>query len=183
MPESVEQLSDLFITSDELSEIIGTVHFYCPPNGKQREFLLKNTIIVELQKWADKLKCSKKKTLVIDDQELLDVLKDSYVSDYISCEFGRHGNRICYSKRYVRKQTKPTKKNVNSMWWMFDYAFREKFGCYMPHIPRYNRHLAMFRAFKEIIGWRRMRKQMDGEFPETIKFYRQIWDNPEEYIR
>lgn len=180
-PESIDQLSDIFMTEEELQDIVGR-NFYCPNNGKERSFILNAVVERELQAWADKLQLSNKKTLEIDDEELLDVLKDSYVSEYIGSEFGRHGNRICYSKRYKRKKVKPTKSDVANMWWMFDHAFCSKFGCYMPHIPRYNRHVTLFRALQKIVGWRRMRKVMDGSDPETIKFYRQIWDNPQEYV-
>lgn len=179
-PENVDQLSDLFMTEEELKDLVGR-NFYCPSTGRPRRFLLNEVITSELQKWADKLEASGKKTLLIEDDDLLDVLKnDSYVTDFIDNKYGRHGDRICYARRYQRKKKRPTKTDVHQMWHIFQSAFRDKFGCYPSHIPRYDRHNIMFRAFQKMLGWKRCRKYMSGG--EQVKFYRQIWDNPEEYV-
>lgn len=178
-PEYVDQLSDLFMTEDELKDIIGK-HTYCPSTGRPRTFLLNEVITSELQKWADKLEASGKKTLLIEDDELLDVLKNnSYVTDFIDRKYGRHGDRICYARRYERKKTKPTKSDVHQIWHAFQSAFRDKFGCYPSHIPRYDRHASMFRAYKKILGWQRCKKYLGSS---NLRFYKQIWDNPEEYV-
>lgn len=181
-PESVEELSDLFITEEELQDLVGR-NCYIGGSG-ERTFILKNVATVELEKWADKLDASGKKTLVIDDPELLDLLKtNSYVSDFISNKYGRHGDRICYSQRYKRKKTKPTKADVRQIWNTFQWAFRDKFGCYPSHIPLYDRHLSMFKAYQKILGWKRVSKQLRNSYDSTyMKFFKQIWDNPEEYV-
>lgn len=179
-PESVDQLSDLFMTEDELSELIGK-NFWFHGNG-QRTYLLNGVITTELLKWADKLDASGKKTLLIEDEELVDVLKDRncYVSDFIDDAYGRHGERICYARRYKRVKKRATKGDVRDFWSrIIPHAFRYKFDCYPSHIPTYDRHIVHFKAWKKILGWKVCRKFMDSD---NWKFYRQIWDNPEEFI-
>ena len=181
-PETVDQLSDLFITEEELQAIVGRhFHFY----GKEpRSFVLREVISAELGKWAEKLDASGRKTLIIEDDELLDVMKDKclYMTDFFDGDdtYGRHGDRICYARRYKRKKTKPTKGDVRDLWSHFIYAWYKKFDCYPPHIPLYDRHLKQFLAFKKILGWRIVRAQMYDK--DRVKWFRQIWDNPEEYV-
>lgn len=178
-PENVEELSDCFITEDELKDIVGPNFWY---QGNSPRTFINNTVVsAELDKWAAKLEESGKRTLLIEDEELLGLLKDkNYVSDFIDGKYGRHGDRICFSRRYERKKTKPTKTDVREFWIrIFPCAFRDKFGCYQSHIPTYDRHLPHFKAWKKILGWKRCSQYMnDG----NKKFYRQIWDHPEEYV-
>ncbi len=178
-PESVEELSDLFITAEELEEMFGH-RPYIGSNG-QRTFLLTNVISAEVKKLTEELEASGKKTLPIKDEELLEVLQDNYLSDFTEDNrYGRHGNRVCFSKRYKRVKTKATKGDAREFWTrIFPYAFHHKFSCYPSYIPTYDRHLPYFKAWKKILGWERCSKFMDSE---SKKFYRQIWDNPEEYI-
>lgn len=180
-PESIDQLSDMFTTEDELKDLIGDRYFRTS-STKPRTYLLNDVITKELEKWADKLDASGKKTLEIDDEELLDILKSSsYVSDFIDESYGRHGNRICYSRRYKRTKKKPTRSDVREFWIrIFPYAFRSKFDCFSPYFTTYDRHLAMFKAWKKVLGWKACSKFMSD--PTQRKFYRMIWDNPEEYV-
>lgn len=182
VPEKMEELSDMFVTKEELQDLLGP-HAYLPssPTNGHRTYTLKSVIEREVKEWADKLVASGKKTLIIDDEELLDVLKQGYLSDYTEDDdrFGRHGDRICYARRYKRKKTKVTRGDVTDMWHCFQYAWRDKYGCYLPHIPRYDRGINLFKALKDVVGWRRMRKHISDE---KLKFYRMIWDNPEEHV-
>lgn len=180
-PEKMEELSDLFITKDELDDALGKHSYYFTGNN-ERTLLLNSVIASAVDEWGAKLDESGKKTLIIEDEELLDVLKEHYVSDFdISGRYGRHGDRICYARRYKRKKTKPTQGDVRLLWNYLMYGFRDKFGCYPSHIPLYDRHLSMFNAYKKIVGWRLVRKQICDK--TVVKFFRQIWDNPGEFIK
>ena len=181
-PESVEDLSDLFITEDELQDIIGR-NVYVYSANTPSTYTLTKTVEQAVRKWADKLDKSKKKSILIEDQELLDILKGGYVTDYTpgTDTYGRHGDRLCYAKRYKRKKTRATQGDVTDLWNVFSFAFNKKFGCYPSHIPRYDRHVTHFKAWKKILGWKVVRQCMRNT--ESVKFYRQIWDNPEEYIK
>lgn len=180
-PENMEDLSDMFITSDELNDLIGKNHYYQSANSGERTLTLTSVVTAAVKEWTEKLEGSKKRTLLINDEELLDVLKSGYFSDFIpdTTEFGRHGNRICYAKRYKRKKTKATKGDLRNLWNAFHFGFQKKHGCYPSHIPTYDRHLTMFKAYQKIVGWRAVRSTTDKE---QAKFFRQIWDNPEEYF-
>lgn len=180
-PSKVEELSDLFITREELDALAGrNIYFH---NSRPSTHVLRDVVTTEVKMWADKLMTSGKKTLRIDDKDLLDILKKGYLTDYTEDDtrFGRHGDRICYAKQFKRKKTKVTQGDVTNLWCMMFYAFRDKFNTHPSHVPRYDRHTTMFKAFKKIIGWRLVRKQMKNK--DYVKFYRQIWDNPEEHIK
>jgi hypothetical protein len=181
-PNSVEELSDLFVTKEELDDLCGGNHFFHGGNGK-RTITLKGVIATELTKLADELQASGKKTIPINDEELLAVLKTGYLVDFMDEDdrFGRHGDRICYARRWKRKKVKATQGDVRSLWNTLASGFQVRYGCYPSHIPIYDRHLSMFKAFKKIVGWRAVRNQTYDK--ETAKFFRQIWDNPEEFIK
>lgn len=178
-PEKVEDLSDMFITEEELQDMIGyNFHIH---GHEPRKIVLKKSVENEVQKWIDKLEASGKKTFLIKDQELLDILKTGYLCDYAGTDkYCRHGDRICFARRYKRVKKKPTKGDVRDFWChYFPSAFRDKYGCYPPHIPTYDRSVALFKAFKNIVGWRRIRSLVTDH---NAKFIRQIWDNPQEYM-
>ena len=179
-PENMEDLSDLFVTGEELAEMTGrAVNVY----SNEQTIKLTHTIETEVLAWGEKLIASGKKTLLIEDEALLDILKQGHLKDFMEDDdrFGRHGDRICYARQFKRKKTKVTGGDVSRMWDYFFYGFRTKFNTYPSHIPRYDRHVNMFKAFKKIVGWRLMREQMHNK--DLVKFYRQIWDNPEEHIK
>ena len=173
-PESIDQLSDYFMSEDELKDMIGG-HFYCPSTNTPRKFLCNDLITKELENWAAK------KTLIIEDEDLVDVLKTTYVSYYIDEKYGRHGNRICYARRYKRKKKKPTKGDVREFWIrIFSHAFMSKFGAWPPYFSTYDRHLSAFKAWQKVLGWKACSKHMHD--PVQKKFFKMIWDNPEEYV-
>lgn len=180
-PETIDKISDDFISDDELKDLVGK-NFWPPHSSEPRTYLLDNSITKELQTWADKLKASGKKTLLIEDDELLSVLKKDgcCIPDYVP-EFGRHGDRICYSRRYKRVKKKPTLTDVKEFWnRIFYHAFYTRFGAWPPYVPTYNRGLQAFKAWKKCLGWTACAKHMHD--PKQKKFYRMIWDNPQEYM-
>lgn len=177
-PENLEELSDAFVSADEFRELTGLNPWV--PGSSPRTFTIDDSIAAEVQKLCDKLDASKKKSLIIEDEELLDVLKDNYLSDYTHTDkYRRHGNRICY--KYKRKKKRATRGDLANLWGAMFYAFSDRYGVYPPHVPRYERNLQMFKAFKKIVGWKYVNKRVYT--PQTRKWYRQIWDNPEEYMQ
>lgn len=179
LPNKPEDLSDFFTTSDELKLSIG--NFPYVSNSGKTELFFRPTIKMAIKEWGDKLVKSGKRTLIIDDEELLDILKDNHISDFTDADYARRGNRICYKSNYKRKKTKPTQGDIRQLWHALMYGFRRKHGCYPSHIPMYDRHITMFKAFKQIVGWRRVRMSLSEG--DQVRFIRQIWDNPEEYIK
>ena len=180
-PEKVEDLSDWFVSREELEALTGT-RGYLHVTSKDHKIRLDNVVREAILNLGEKLIKSKKKTLPIDDEDLLDVLKSGYLTDMAGGDtrFGRHGDRICFARRYNRKKTKATKGDVKLLWNTFSYAFRQKYDCYPSHIPTYDRTLVHFKAWQKIIGWRRIEEATHKK--EQRKFFRQIWDNPEEYV-
>ena len=181
-PKNPEDLSDLFVTRAELMDLCGENHYIGYNKDAKQTITLRNVVTKNTMEWGEKLIASGKKTLRIDDEDLLVVLKQGHLSDYTEGaeSFGRHGDRICFSRQFKRKKTKPTQGDVNDLWSCMFYAFRDKFNVYPSHVPRYDRGISMFKAFKSIVGWRRTVKHCRSDHK---KFYRQIWDNPEEHIK
>lgn len=179
-PRKMEDLSDLFISSDELTELIGPSYRSSRGYGERNTITLRDAVAADIKKLTDKLDASGKKSIPIDNEELLDVLKQGYMSDFTADPtYGRHGDRVCYTNRYQRKKHKATQSDVAALWLALQYGFKDKYDCYPSHITRWERHIGMFKAFKKIVGWRRILKHTSQ--PQT-KFFRQIWDNPEEYF-
>lgn len=181
-PEKVEELSDAFITQEELETLTGG-SFWPHHTSNARTYLLNAVIEADVQELANKLDASGKKTLLIEDEDLLEVLKNNIPLAMFTPstnEYARRGNRICYARKYKRKKKRATQGDVRAMWNMFTYAFHDKYGAWPPYTPGHQRSCALFKAFKDIVGWKRMRKHARDK--ENVKFYRQIWDNPEEYI-
>ena len=179
-PENMEELSDLFVTQEEFKDLIGDNFWY--HDNSPRTITLKSVVENEVKEWADKLEASGNKTLRIEDEELLDILKQGHLSDFTpgTDKYGRHGDRICYARRYKRVKKRATQGDVRNLWSYLQHGFRQKYGCYPSHIPMYKRGLTMFKAFKKIVGWRRVRAEIKDK--EYVKFIRQIWNNPEEFI-
>lgn len=179
-PENMEELSDLFITEEEAKDLIGPGFWIHGTDS--RTVIMKNEVERAVAHWAEKLEESGRKTLPIDDEELLDVLKEGYLSDFTpqTDKYGRHGDRICYARQHRRVKKKATQGDVQALWSYLQHGFRQKYGCYPSHIPRYDRGITMFKAFKKIVGWRRVRAEIKDK--TYVKFIRQIWDNPEEFI-
>lgn len=178
-PKKMEELSDLFITREELDALVGGRRYI---NGEgPHQFTLRSEITAAVKTLTEKLDASKKKTIPIDDEELVDILKENYLSDFTdgTDAYGRFGDRICYARQYKRKKTKATQTDVYHLWGALSSGFNRKFSTWPPHIPKYDRHIRMFKAFKKIVGWRQVRASANKE---EAKFYRQIWDNPEEYM-
>ena len=180
-PEKMEDLGDSFISKEEVKELAGPGFYNVGKGGC--DILLMNSITAAVRKLTDKLDASGKKSVPIDDEPLLEVLKLKYFSDFTSGSsmYGRHGNKICYARRYTRKKVKATQSDVYKLWNTLQMGFKHKYGIYPSFIPRADRHVHMFKAFQKIVGWRRVRKYTGNA--EQAKFFRQIWDNPEEFVR
>jgi hypothetical protein len=191
---SLEDLGDVFVTNEELNELgvsysesiiahrlasVGLAHM--KPNERLTRYTLKSSVEQALKHWRDKLIRSRKRTIVIEDQDLLAVLKDSIgvVQDHLGNKYCRRGDRLGYTTRYKRKQTKPTQANRTHLWEAMECGFRQKYGAWLPHCPRWMRQLNLFKAYKDCVGWRRTRQNLNSE---NAKWCRIIWDNPEEYF-
>ena len=178
-PKNMEDLSDSFISREELKELTG--HDYKTVGAGGRTIMFRNMIAAEVKKLTDKLDASGKKSIRIEDEELLEVLQGRYFSSFSpSGEYGRYGDRVCYARRYKRKKTKATQGDVRELWNNLQRGWNKKYGCWPSYIPVRERHIHMFKAFQKIIGWRLARQHSSTE---QAKFFRQIWDNPEEYFK
>ena len=196
-PTSLEELTDMFISAEELNNLSG--RNTCKPvindgspqyvvqglrvdPGERRRIEFTDVIKAEISRLGKKLDESGKKTIPIEDEELLDILKKKPLYHYDTTgKYGRRGNRLCYAERQRRKKKKPTKGDVRDMWDVFSYAFKDKFDCYPPHAPVYMRTVPLFKAYQKIIGWRLFATFLSSN-PEDRKWYRMIWDKPEEYV-
>ena len=191
-PKSIEDLDDNFMCEDEIQEI-NSDQVYLPSIGSTRTIIKHAAIKAELAVWVDKLIASKKRSILITDQELLDTLERGEawnVPSYTDDKFTRHGERLRY--RVKRKKTRATRGDLNQTWWIMLEAFDKKFSVRLPHHPMYIRRLELFLVYKKLIGWRAFCKAQETHWygygkergiKEQRKFHRYIWDNPEEFMK
>jgi len=174
--EDLTSVSDVFYTYEEMQEITGGGHFH---HTHQTTVYFNKLIESELQEWAAKLDESGKKTLVITDHELVECLKvhQNSLAHYCGKKYMRRMDRIGYYHK--RKKTKPTKGDVREMWGILEGAYHDKYSCWLPHIPSWNRTLTLFESLQDIVGYKRARARMHGD---DVKFLRQVWYNPKEYF-
>jgi hypothetical protein len=183
-PGKPENLSDLFITHEELSDLIGRpesnrMYSTSTPYKVTLDAVVKSAV----EKLAQELQKSGKKSIPIDDAELLAVIKRrgglrSFSYEGLYCI---RKDRICYAKSYKRIKKKATQGDLRRLWIDFQHAYCKKYGCYPPHITLADRSRKQFEAWKKIVGWKFISKQASSK--EERKFYRQIWDNPEEFMK
>ncbi len=183
IPKEMSDLSDSFVTREELQDLTGNMNLYIANQpGATTTLMFHELIGAEVKKLVDQLDASDKKSVLIKDQELLDVLKNGRAYEmarYAGNEYCRHGDRIKYYKSRRRIKKTASKSDRNYMWSIFMNAFHEKYGTHMPFIPLWYRTLALFKAYKKLIGWKAFRAAINNK--DQVKFFRQIWDNPEEY--
>jgi hypothetical protein len=184
-----EDLGDAFINLEELELLAGDNYMYGMEALREpKSFFLNGSIKTSLLPYIEELEAnSKKKSVLIKDQALLDAIKSSHqtMSDYVGHDYGRHGNRIRYKSSLTRKQTKPLQSDKHNLWGYMTSGFYEKYDASFPYAKKWERNLELFCALKAIVGWKRTRAAMKGwerATPQQIKFYRQIWDNPKDYF-
>ena len=182
-PKKIEDLSDSFVTREELVELTGHQSLYIADSpGSSTTLLFHELIKAEVTKYAERLEVSTKKSIRITDQELLEALKSQRarpMTMYSSHLYCRHGDRIKYYKARRRVKKTATKGDSSYMWSIFMNAFHNKHGTHMPFIPMWYRTLRLFKAYKKYIGWKAFRGAIRNK--DQVKFFRQVWDNPEEY--
>ncbi len=180
--ESMADLEDSFISSDELRDLVGPTNYYMGGSPGPKMFFFHDVIEADLVKYTQRLEASGKRSIRIDDPDLVEALKDSrakHLKEYTDENYCRHGSRIRYWSSRKRIKKAVTAGDVAQMWGIFSSAFQGKYGTYMPWPNSYNRTVALFNVFKKFTGWRACRKHMPDNL---VKWYRLIWDNPEEYL-
>ena len=182
-PENLTDISDLFISSQELMELIGRQHYVGHIGESKTTILCRNEIEVAVRALTEQLQASGKRALVIEDNDLLEILTENYPilsSNVHALGFCRRGNRIAYLSKRKRVKHRATQGDVRDLWNRLGYGFYQKYGSWLPYIARREQNIKLFKALKSIVGWRRVRKQIEDK--QRLKFARQIWDKPEEFM-
>lgn len=185
--DKIEDVSNNFMTREELQEKVGPeVYLYEYKPYTQQHYRLDQKIKDALKYWANKLEASGKASIVIDDEDLLSFLRSSYyrVQDFLSDDFARRKNKLTYNVRRRRKKikTKPSKSDARHFWYALEHAFRITHGVYPGYIKARERTAKLFIALSPTIGWKAFRSCLKAKDTETIKFYRMIWNKPQEYF-
>lgn len=172
--EDLADVGDTFYTHEEICELSGEKYF----SQHQRIVYFDHLIIAELEKWADVLEGSGKKTVIMTDHELVEVLKQtpSSLADFAGRKYMRHGDRIGYYRK--RKKKKATRGDLAIMWDVLVSGWNAKYGAWLPHIPRWNRSHGLFLALQKATGYNTCRPFM----PEDYQWCRHIWYNTKEYF-
>ncbi len=172
--EDLTEVSDNFYTYDEMNEITGGYH----SATSQRHVYFEKLMRTELEAWAAKLEASGKKSLVIDDHELVEALKmqQQPLSHYAGSKYTRRMDRIGYYRKRVKKRATMGDKRI--MWDVLVSGWNAKYGAWLPHIPNWNRSHGLFKALQKATGYNTCRPFM----PDDYQWCRHIWYNTEEYF-
>lgn len=192
--QNIEDAGDDFITEDDAVELLGKTPI---AYRSFHEFFLKERIVSELSTLKQEMLKKGKKSTIIRDEELVEVLKKSpnsweggKISDYVE-GLRRVGNRLSLHKK--KEKTDPNKRDAK---WFLDlcmYFLRDKHllhlelrGSTVDNVSQssitFIRSVVNWKEFEE---WFNFNKDNGPHFhlrnyftADNLKLYKQVYDNP-----
>jgi len=175
-PVPIEEVTNEFVSEDELS--------YEGRYPRAGVMLRYDVIRKALDELCSKLEKSKKRTIQIKDQDLLDALcheRCEPITELTGGTFSRRKDRLCYPPK-PRKKVKPTKGDAKNLIRIAADAVYIEFGTWFPRIALVEYRAGLLLMFKKVFTWKQMRSFIPRHDEKNLKFYKQIWDNPKEYL-
>lgn len=174
---NIEDAGDEFITEEELCEMLGEEYnenkYYYRYNVIERS----QAIVEALGALIAEAKRLNKKTIVIKDNDLIEVLQRGPVSDHVK-GLRRVGNRLFL---HDKKPNVPKKANVTTLAYRVQWTVNK--GNKVEIEIKYANHdvPATIALCKKLVSWEDIVWNADRYNmvdAETIGFCKQIWDNP-----
>lgn len=176
--EPVKNLADVgenFYTREEIQERFGET--YIPDYA--RRFVNRSLISSQLEKLTEQLENKAVKSVVIEDEELLEILKNEGISRYAE-GVRRRGNRISRWAPRPREQKAVRKSDIAELWGALSTAARKKYDVqWLPHIPLRLRSAALMRLYKRAFGWRDLKQHIPAR---RRKWCHLVWQHPEDHL-
>ena len=173
-------VGDTYYTHEELEERFPQ-HYI---GSDRRAYLDTERVKAELEKLTAPMRASETvRSVVIDDEELLAVLKDCTVR-YFNYELGRRKNKLIrapHGDAARRKQRAPMKRDQRALWMALDYAAHEHYNTWLPNIPRRLRTLGLFKLLKRAFTWSQVKARIHNK--DQRRWCHMIWKSPQEYLK
>lgn len=172
--KNIAECSDDFLTKEELIERFEARYV----SDYTRSFTDHALVRAELNKIVDPLEDGKIRSVVIEDEDLLAVVKEHGMSRYVA-EVRRRGNRISRWSYRPRKQKAPRKSDGRAVWSALTQYMHSVTGHWPPHFEVCTRTPAMLTFYQRAVRWKHIVKFI----PESQKRWaRMVWQKPEEYL-
>lgn len=173
--DNIEDAGDEFFSLEEMHEIVGD-NFYCHNEGSAQ-----NTpaIVAELADWKNKLIASGKKTIVITDVELVDVLTNAttcFASDFVA-GVRRVGNRLSLAPEKALKKVADKRdfsRLVNVCHLTINKGQKYDFSLTYCNDDR----VGALTLLKKLLKWEDLAWSEFKFTTEEHSFMQEIWDNP-----
>lgn len=166
---NIEDAGDHFVTEDDLKEM-GITNMW---GGHQ---LFKTKIIDEINRLLSTIK-EGRKSCIIDDEDLVDILKssDSAVSDFVEGT-RRVGNRL-FRHTKVEK-SKPQKQDASQL---INTACRivthdHRFGLEFKYVSG-NQYEPAIKLIKKLVTWKQVQAHCE-EWSQETKWMEMVWKKP-----
>jgi hypothetical protein len=174
---NIEDAGDDFITEEELCEMLGEEYNEDKHYYRYNVIERSQAIVEALGALIAEAKRLNKKTIIIKDNDLIEVLKRGSASDHVK-GLRRVGNRLYL---HDKKPNVPKKANVTMLAYRVQWTVNK--GNKVEIEIKYANHdvPATIALCKKLVSWEDIVWNADGYNmvdAETIGFCKQIWDNP-----
>jgi hypothetical protein len=163
--EDLENCPDEFVTEDELTGM-GVDYFH------SGNMLLKSKIKQELTIYLSRIQ-EGKKSIKIDDEELIEALKDYPVSSFVP-NTRRVGNRL--SRHIKAERTTANHNDWKSLLHRHKELIKERYDVHVNIDQSCSDRVGAVDFLKKNFTWDEVKREQDDV---DVSFWKMIWDNPE----
>lgn len=179
--ENIEDADDIFYTEEELCELLGVKYF-----NSYGPIVKRNKVEEELNRLKQKIIESGKKSIVIDNVELVEFFKSNdllAVSDYVK-GLRRVGNRLSIHEKVERTSFK--KRDVQSLInaCINVVNSQAKFTFELKYV--HEDYVKAVELVKKLVTFEQVMEYVDEDtwnrYTDHKRFFKDIWDNPEKIL-
>lgn len=172
--KNLAEVGEAFYTREEVQERFDLT--YVPEHA--RRYVNERLVSSQLAQLATQLENGDVRSVVIHDEELLEILKNETVQKYAE-GVSRRGNRLVRWKARKRKQVRPRRKDGHILWNAVMHYIRDELGFFGPHIPRRDQSANYLKFLQRAVRWKHVAKYIHTD---QRRWCRMIWQKPEEYL-
>jgi hypothetical protein len=176
--KNIEDATDEFFTEEELREMLGMgdtgyINTYAAT-------VKRNAVIEILSPLMQEMKEKGKKSIIIDDSEFIDFLKefDLPVSDFIK-GLRRVGNRLSIFEKAERKVAK--KQDAQNLISLAVTTLNKEFKFNIDIKYAYEDYASAIRLLQKLVTWDQLveRAEQFDYYKDKMEFIKQVWDEPD----
>jgi hypothetical protein len=176
---NIEDAGDDFLTEEEIHEMLGTdghISTYAP-------IIRRQLVIDELSAFKAEMKTNNKKSMIIDNAELVTFLTESTysVSDFVK-GLRRVGNRL--SLHTKAEKTEPTKKDLQALINCGCRCISKKYGYEFDIRYAYQNYLGAVEVIQKVVTFDELTTFIEtshSDWTNQLRWFKSIWENPEQF--